>query len=83
MHPVAAHDLKGRLVLTHGGTKLGHLKDVVMDVDSSRVLQFIVSRGLILGGLDLLVGADEVIEIREDAIIVKDTLVGEGTPALA
>lgn len=82
MHPVPAHELKGRVVLTHSGTKLGHLKDVIMDIDSSRVLQYIVSRGL-LGGPDLLISSIEVIEIREDAIIVKDTLIGAGSPALA
>ncbi len=82
MHPIAARELKGRPVLTETGSKLGALKDVVVDADSGRVIEFVVSHG-ILGGPDLLIGLSAVIEIRDDAIIVKDTFVGEGTPALA
>lgn len=76
------HDLHNRPVLTLSGTKLGSLKDVVIDIDSGRVLQYCVKHGLI-GGQDLLVGSDAIIEIRADAIVVKDAVVPGTNPAVA
>lgn len=81
MQPVAVHDLHNRSVLTQSGIKLGSLKDVIIDADSSRVLQYSVKQG-ILPGQELLVGADAVVEIRDDAVIVKDAVVpASGTTA--
>ena len=76
------HDLCGRAVITQSGTKLGSLKDISIDVDSGRVVQYAVKHGL-LGGAELLVAPEEVIEIRFDAIIVKDTLVRAGNVVVA
>lgn len=82
MQPMMVHDLHNRAVVTFDGTKLGSLKDVVIDIDSGRVLQYCVKHGLI-GGEDLLVSSDAVIEIRPDAIVVKDATVLGVTPAVA
>ncbi|MCX6781437.1 MAG: PRC-barrel domain-containing protein [Candidatus Magasanikbacteria bacterium] len=82
MQPVLVQDLHNREVVTASGTKLGLLKDVSIDIDSGRVVQFYVKHGLIgIGGTDLLIAADAVIEIREDVIVVKDLAVGEPIPA--
>lgn len=83
MQPVLVQDLHNREVVTAGGTKLGLLKDVSIDLDSGRIVQFCVKQGLIgIGSADLLIAADAVIEIREDAIVVKDLMVGESAPAV-
>ncbi len=77
MQPVAVSDLHGRVVVTAHGTKLGSIKDVVIDADSGRVVNFVVKHG-ILGGNDLLIGPEEVVEIRADAVVVKDASVSFG-----
>lgn len=82
MHPVLVHDLHNRSVITQGGTKLGSLKDVAIDSDSSRVAYFLVKQGL-LGVGELVIGADEIVEIRPDVIIVKDAAVPVTSPLLA
>ncbi len=74
MQPILVHDLHNLPVITQGGTKIGALKDVAIDVDSGRVIHYVVKRGLIARD-ELLVASDEVIEIRFDAMIVKDTFV--------
>ncbi|OGH61965.1 MAG: hypothetical protein A2848_03640 [Candidatus Magasanikbacteria bacterium RIFCSPHIGHO2_01_FULL_50_8] len=80
MRPLAVHELHNRTVITQAGSKLGSLKDVVIDVDSGRVLQYCVKQGL-LPGQELLIGADAVIEISDDAIVVKDAIVPVATTA--
>ncbi len=82
MQQIAVSDLKGRIIVTSSGSKLGQLKDVVIDADSGRVVHFVASRGL-LGRSELLIGTEEVVEITASAIVVKDTFVSAGTPALA
>lgn len=76
------HDLHNRPVVTQNGTKLGILKDVVIDIDSGRVVQYAVKQGLI-GGPDLLISSDEIVEIRTEAVIVKDAFVRGSNLVLA
>lgn len=81
MQPVAVHDLHNRSVLTQSGTKLGSLKDVIIDAESARVVQYCVKQGL-LPGQELLIGVEAIVEIRDDAIVVKDAVVpATGTTA--
>lgn len=82
MQPVLVHDLHNRSVVTQGGTKLGSLKDVVIDCDSGRVVQYVVKQGL-LSVAELLISSDEVIEILHNVIIVKDTAIKFAEPLLA
>lgn len=83
MQPVLVHDLIGRLVVTQGGTKLGTLKDVAIDGDSGRVVHLEVKPSGLLGGPRLLIAAEELVEIQDDAIVVKDTSISVMSPVLA
>lgn len=82
MQQVRVHDLIGRVVVTQSGIKVGILKDVILDTDSNRVLQFCVKRGLV-SPQELLVSADVIIEILPEMIIVKDGNVPEGSVMVA
>lgn len=82
MQQVRVHDLIGRAVVTQSGIKVGILKDVILDTDSNRVLQFCVKRGLV-SPQELLVSADVIIEILPEMIIVKDGNVPEGSVMVA
>lgn len=83
MQPILVHDLVGRLVVTQDGTKLGTLKDVAIDADSGRVVHLEVRPSGLLGGTPLLIAAEELIEIRGDAIVVKNTSISITSPVLA
>ena len=82
MQPMFVHDLHNLSVVTQSGVRIGSLKDVVIDVDSGRVIQYAVKQGL-LGGADLLVASDEVVEIRPDAVVVTDALVRGSSAVVA
>lgn len=82
MQPVLVHDLIGRLVVTQGGTKLGTLKDVAIDGDSGRIVHLEVKPHGLLGGPHLLIAAEELIEIQEAMIVVKDTSISVASPVL-
>lgn len=82
MHTRTFLQLRGTQVRTAAEIKLGTVRDIIFDADSGRLFQIAV-RTRLLGGTDLLVPFDAIIEIRDDGIIVKDGVVPSGAPALA
>ena len=83
MQPMLVHDLVGRAVVTQDGTKLGTLKDVAIDGDSGRIVHFEVKPSGLLGGPHLLIAAEELVEIQDETIVVKDTSISAASPVLA
>lgn len=83
MQPVLVHDLVGRLVVTQDGIKLGTLKDVAIDGDSGRIVHLVVKPSGLLGGPQLLIASEELVEIQDDVIVVKDTSISVTSPVLA
>lgn len=83
MQPVLVHDLVGRSVVTKDGMKLGTLKDVAVDIDSGRIVHLEVKPLGLLGGPHLLIAAEELVEIQETVIVVKDTSISVASPVLA
>lgn len=82
MQLCAVRDLRGRAVVTERGVRLGIVKDVVIDVDSGRVVQYIVAERL-MGSAPLLIGVEAVVEMRDDALVVKDAHIQDASPVLA
>lgn len=80
MQNVPVRELLGRPVFTRAGVRLGHLKDVIFDVETGRWQKLVVGRQM-WGGADLLVGAEAVVEVLAEAIIVKDLWVENAAPA--
>lgn len=80
MQNVPVRELLGRPVLTRAGVRLGHLKDVIFDVETGRWQKLVVGRQM-WGGEDLLVGVEAVVEVLSEAIIVRDLWVENAAPA--
>ena len=66
--------LIGMKVVTRKGTKLGKVSDYTINTDGFMVQQLIVQRPIMQSFLDpeLVIGRSEVVEINDDAIIVRD-----------
>lgn len=66
--------LVGMKVVTRKGTKLGKVSDYTINTDGFMVQQLIVQRPIMKAFLDpeLVIGRSEVVEITDDAIIVRD-----------
>ena len=78
MRRMNVRDLHRFHVKTESGVELGKCKDVCIDMDTGRVLQIIVSRHIISSGDDLLISIDDVRDVTEDSIVVRDTSIGFG-----
>lgn len=74
--------VRGMSVRTVAGVALGSVRDVVFDGDTGRLAYFLV-RTRLIGGTDLCVTMDAVVEIADDAVIVKDGLVPDAVGAVA
>lgn len=75
MQQLLVGELRGKMVVTQRGIKIGKLRDVAIDGDSGRVVHFVVRQGRLLASPDLLISPDEIVEITASAIITKDTLI--------
>lgn len=82
MQLVSTRDLRGRPVITETGVRLGNLVDILIDPDQGRLMQLVV-RPHLLGGAELQISAAAIIEIKLEAVVVKDALVKDGAAALA
>lgn len=69
----------GLPVYTASGSKLGKISSVVFDVDSNMVFQYEVRRRLI-GGRTFLIGPTQVVEWKENMVVVEDSLLKETMP---
>lgn len=74
--------MRGMPVRTTSGTELGTVRDAVLDIDTGRIIQFLVKTRLI-GGTELLVPMDAIVEIRDEVLVVKDGLIPAAVGALA
>lgn len=82
MQQAAFSELRGRRVITKSGQMIGRLKDVVIDADTARVINIIVSRTRF--GVEIAaISYSDIIEIRADAIIVRDAFVTNRAVAAA
>lgn len=66
-------------VITHSGDLLGEVRDFVVSEETNKLSQLLVSTGLIKDLLkgELIIAANKIISIGEDAIVVKDAVVKE------
>ncbi len=78
MRRMLVSEIRGMAVFTESGTALGTCKDVYIDMDTGRVLQFVVGKRLIDVGEHLLIGIEDVRDVTDDTIIVRDAFVGLG-----
>lgn len=70
--------LKQLDVETISGDKLGHVFDLILEVNGQMVAQYIV-KSSILSSKEYLVNRDQVIRFEEDKMIVEDGT-AKGTP---
>lgn len=61
------------LVRTESGTELGHVHDVVLDVDSHAAVQYILTSGMIRTKT-YEIAPKQILSITETEMIVEDTL---------
>lgn len=77
------HELRDLSVETESGVKLGKCKEIFFDMDTGRVLQFVVAKHILGPGADLLISIDDVRDVTETQLIVRDANLGVGAAALA
>lgn len=78
--------LSGVSVQTASGTSIGAVSDVGIDTDTGRVQKVSVRSGGLVKGLmgdELMVDWSQIIEIREDVVVVDDALAKEANKSLA
>lgn len=79
-------DAKGLPVFTRAGQLVGRVSGMVLDTEHGSIFQMEVRPAGLVQGLvseHLLIRWNQIIQWREDRIIVRDTTVLEGTPAPA
>ena len=81
MRRMNVRDLHRFHVKTESGVDLGKCKDVCIDLDTGRVIQMIVSKHIIGSGDDLLISIDDIRDVTDNTIIVRDTFIGLGALA--
>jgi len=66
----------GKKVITHSGSTLGNISDIVIDEETGKAVSFEVSGGITrdIGSGRNYVAASEVIKVGEDAVIVPDNV---------
>ena len=77
---ISLKDVIGKKVETKSGHGLGRVCDVYINIDVQEIEQFEVEPDIIRGlmGKKLLIHRKQVIEIRQDKIIVEDGTVKQG-----
>ncbi|PIR03139.1 MAG: hypothetical protein COV60_01910 [Candidatus Magasanikbacteria bacterium CG11_big_fil_rev_8_21_14_0_20_43_7] len=68
--------LKKLPVETRSGEVLGHVGDIVFDIDGQQVLQYEVKSSM-LSTKKYMVGREQVVSITEKKMIVEDAVVGQ------
>ncbi|MFH0857312.1 MAG: PRC-barrel domain-containing protein [Candidatus Magasanikbacteria bacterium] len=74
---ISYKQLKRLRVETKSGTYLGHVNDIVLDVDAQNIVQYFV-KGPVLSAKEFLVSRDQVYEIGEEKMLVYDSVVRRG-----
>jgi sporulation protein YlmC with PRC-barrel domain len=64
--------LKKLAVETLSGTAIGHVNDVVIDIDGQHIIQYQVKHSL-FGGKEYLISRDQVVRFEEQKMVVYDT----------
>ncbi len=77
---ISVKNIIGKKVETKSGQSLGWVCDVYINVDIQEIEQFEVKPNLIKGllGKKLLIHRKQVIEIKQDKIVVEDGIVKQG-----
>jgi len=73
--------LIGLKVITKSGQSVGKLKDFEFDTDNFKIIRYIVSSSDLVKKItsqDLIISANQVVEINNKAIIIDDNTVTEG-----
>jgi len=65
--------LRGLHVETVSGVSLGHVHDLVLEIDGQLVAQYFVKSSL-FGNKEYLIGRDQVVRFEEKKMIVDDTV---------
>ncbi len=73
---ISYSQLKKLSVETKSGDVLGHVGDVILDVDDQRVLQYEVKSSM-LSTKKYMIGRDQVLSITAEKMIVEDAVVGQ------
>jgi len=79
---IMAKQIIGTKVFTKSGEHLGKVSDFEIDVSSNQNIIKYYTHGELLGLLKepLIISVNQVIEIKEDRIIVEDTVISEKAP---
>ena len=64
--------LKKLVVETLSGAAIGHVNDIIMDVDGQHVIQYQVKHSL-FGGKEYLISRDQIVRFEEHKMVVYDT----------
>ncbi len=67
--------LKKLPVETRAGKRLGHVSDVVIDIDGQLIAQYYVRSAALIGGDSYVISRDQVIRIDEEKMVVADSVV--------
>jgi len=73
---ISYSQLKKCQVETQSGVGLGHVCDMVLDVDGQHIVQYEVKQSM-LSTKKYLVNREQVVSITAEKIIVEDSVVGE------
>ena len=60
-------------VVTEGGEKLGKVVDLEVDGEAFSVDKFVVSSGKLIGKREYLIGAEQIVRITENEIVVMNS----------
>lgn len=71
--------LRGLPVYTVSGGKLGKVSSIIFDADLNTIFQYEV-RVHRIGGRTFLINPSQIVEWKNDRIIVEDSLLSEFTP---
>ncbi len=68
--------LKGLDVLTMSGTMLGHVFEIVLEIEGQLVAQYVV-RPSVISSKEYLVSRDQIVRFEENRVIVDDNVVAD------
>lgn len=69
---ISYKQLKKLPVVTSSGTELGAVHDIILDVETQQIVQYVISSSLFSSGSPQLIHQDQVISITSEQMTVRD-----------
>ncbi|MEK7623866.1 MAG: PRC-barrel domain-containing protein [Patescibacteria group bacterium] len=74
---ITLKQIKSLPVETASGTALGHVHDLVIDIDTHFIVQYEVHSSLLSGHRSYLINREQVLSVTKEKIVVADTAATE------